>query len=132
MLSDVQGSTYVEKLRDTGLTTLKQRRERGDLIEVYKVMKGFTRVDKQQWFNIQRTEGSRSTRQNANITEQGETRRDDMITKEHVRLEIRKNFFTVRIVNRWNELPDEIRGQKSVNSFKNVLDKWLERNPIPD
>ena len=34
MISDIKGNTYQEKLRDAGLTTLKQRRERGDLIEV--------------------------------------------------------------------------------------------------
>ena len=132
MISDIKGNTYQEKLRDAGLTTLKQRRERGDLIEVYKVMKGFTRVNKHHWFNIQRPEESRSTRRNASITVQGEYRRDDMISKEHVRLEIRKHFFTIRVVNRWNELPNEIRKQTSVNSFKNSLDRWLGQNPIPD
>jgi len=37
----------------------------------------------------------------------------------------RHNFFTNRVVNPWNSLPDEIVEAKSVNSFKNKLDKFM-------
>ena len=40
--------------------------------------------------------------------------------------EIRDNFFTVRVVRRWNGLPEEVKSQKSVNGFKTALDNWLE------
>ena len=46
-LSDVRGDNYEEKLRQAGLTTLKRRRERGDLIETYKVLSGV--YDVQVW-----------------------------------------------------------------------------------
>ena len=49
IISDVRGATYEEKLKDAGLTTLKERRTRGDLIETFKTMKGFNRVDRQKW-----------------------------------------------------------------------------------
>jgi len=38
---------------------------------------------------------------------------------------IRNNFFPNRVVNPWNSLPDEIVEAKSVNSFKNKLDKFM-------
>ena len=37
-------------------------------------------------------------------------------------LEVRKNFFSSRLVNDWNDLPIEVRTATSVNSFKNQYD----------
>ena len=48
MLSDVRGKTYEEKVADAGLTTLRERRVRGDAIETSKTMNGFNRVDKKK------------------------------------------------------------------------------------
>ena len=39
-LSDVRGETNEKKLRDAGLTTLKERRKRGDAIETFKKRNG--------------------------------------------------------------------------------------------
>ena len=44
-LSNVRGTTYEEKLKDAGLTTLKERRERGNLIEAFKTIQGINNVD---------------------------------------------------------------------------------------
>ena len=43
---------------------------------------------------------------------------------ENARLEVRKNFFTVRIVNDWNKIPEEVKNQKTVNGFKGAYDRW--------
>ena len=40
------------------------------------------------------------------------------------RLEIRRNFYNVRVVKNWNEIPDWVKEKKSVNAFKNAYDKW--------
>ena len=40
-LSNVHGASYEEKLKKAGLTTLRDRRIRGDLIEGFKTLKGF-------------------------------------------------------------------------------------------
>ena len=45
MLSNVKGETYEDKLKDAGLTILKERRESGDVIQTFKVLKGFNKVD---------------------------------------------------------------------------------------
>ena len=52
MLSNVRGSTYEERLKDAGLTSLRDRRERGDLIEAFKTLNGINNVDKSSWFEI--------------------------------------------------------------------------------
>ena len=44
--------------------------------------------------------------------------------RENVNLEIRKNFFNVRIVKEWNMIPDKVKDARPVNAFKNAYDKW--------
>ena len=39
------------------------------------------------------------------------------------RLNVRSSFFSQRVVNDWNMLPNEVVSADSVNSFKNRLDK---------
>ena len=39
-------------------------------------------------------------------------------------LEIRKNFWSVRVASKWNQLPDAVKSAKTVNCFKNGLDNW--------
>ena len=45
LLSDEWGKNYEEKLKDAGLTTLRERRRRGDAIETYKTLAQINRVD---------------------------------------------------------------------------------------
>ena len=130
-LSDVRGATYEEKLRDAGLTTLQERRERGDLIETYKTLRGFNRVKVENWFTME-SESARATRRTASVTEEGVVRKEYVVVEELARLEIRRNFFTVRAAKAWNRLPEEVKQQNSINSFKNALDRWKEGNPPQD
>ncbi len=39
-------------------------------------------------------------------------------TKVMFRLEIRRNFFSQRVVSKWNELPQYVVEAESVNAFK--------------
>ena len=47
--------TYGQKLRRLGITTLETRRLRGDLIEVFKIIKGFDNVDYLKFFHLPTT-----------------------------------------------------------------------------
>ena len=90
------------------LTTLVQRRKRGDLIGTFKLVKGITKVDHETFFTI-----------NENIS------RGNMykFVKYRSRLNIRSSFFSQRVVNGWNKLPNDVVCADSVNAFKNRLDK---------
>jgi len=47
------------------------------------------------------------------------------MNKDRSRLDIRKFFFSQRVVNKWNSLPVDVVEAVSVNSFKNRYDKFL-------
>ena len=48
---------------------------------------------------------------------------DKKLTKARPRLDIRKYFFSQRVVNSWNRLPAIVVNSKSVNAFKNAYDR---------
>ena len=126
MLSDVKGESYEEKLKDAGLMTLKERRVRGDLIETFKTLKGFSNVDKRAWFTLADDNEHRpNTRLNTSVGPDGMARKKtEVLERERPRLEIRANFFTVRVVKQWNGLPEDVKNSRSVNAFKNSYDGW--------
>jgi len=102
--------SYEERLRALKLTTLQERRERGDLIECFKILNGFYDIDPKEFFKPSSID---FTRGNAH-----------RLFKQHTRLDVTKFFFSHRVVNAWNRLPDYVCEADSVNSFKNRLDKF--------
>ena len=113
-------------MKDAGLTTLRTRRERGDLIEAYKILQGVYKVDRDAWFSRTVQQTARETRSSVTI-EDGITRQNtEVLYKPPAAHDIRNNFFTVRVVRQWNELPEIVKTQKNVNSFKSALDRWLD------
>ena len=111
--------------------TLSERRVRGDMIETFKVMRGFNRVEREDWFTIQEAE-HRSTRLNSFVVEGRQERKMEVIVGERAQLDVRKNFFTVRVEKGWNKLPEEVKAQRSVNGFKNHYDKWREQRRLQE
>ena len=85
--------TYEERLVHLNLTTLETRRLRGDLIEVFKIFKGFDNVDSSKFFELHSTH----------------TRGHSLkVFKSRCRLDCRKFSFSQRVVNIWNGLNDSI------------------------
>ena len=40
-------------------------------------------------------------------------------------IDIRRNFWSVRVCDHWNNLPDEVKARGTTNGFKNALDEHL-------
>ena len=51
MIEECEGISYEERLEATGLTSLETRRSRADMLEVFKILKGFEGVDERVFFN---------------------------------------------------------------------------------
>ena len=126
-VSDKKGGNYKERLESIGLTTLTERRERGDIIESFKTINGFNKVDRSEWFNFRNVGNTRATRSIGPVSEDGERDRSDVLYMGTVRLDTRKQFFTVRAISMWNNIPYEVKSKKSVNSFKNAYDEWKRK-----
>ena len=67
MVSGLEGRNYQEKLKELGLLTLETRRRRYNLIQTFKILKGFDCVDSSLWFETVVNEPSGQTRQSAII-----------------------------------------------------------------
>ena len=93
------------------------------MIVTFRTLKGLNRVDKTNWFQFRNVDNTRATRSTVSVTGDEEVERENVMFKENVRLESRKNFFTIRVIDKWNSIPDEVRNQKTLNSFKNRYDK---------
>jgi len=102
--------TYEERLKLLGWTTLETRRLRGDLIQAFKMLKGIDNVDSSHYF-IRSSTGLRG--------------HSLKLYKSGSRLDIRKYFFSQRVVEEWNRLPESAIQCETVNSFKNKLDLHL-------
>ena len=60
-----------------------------------------------------------------------ETRGNSMkLEKKKYKKALRKNFFTLRITNFWNELPNKVIEAPSVKSFERRLDKFWRKYKI--
>ena len=129
LISDRRGTIYEGRLASVGLSSLRERRVRGDAIETFKTLRGFNRIDAKQLFEISGPE-ARATRRTTSVSAEGETRRVDSLYSQSSNLEVRKNFYTVRAVATWNAIPDWVREQKSVNSFKNAYDRWKKQEEV--
>ena len=115
MTSGLSSSTYEEKLKEVGLTTLEERRKRGDMIEVWKILHHQEDVNPSTWFKLAAENSERETRMSTDPWN---------IKPQTFKTEIRKHFFSVRTPDPWNSLPKEVKNAKNINSFKNSYDNW--------
>ena len=107
--------SYRRRLQRLRLTTLLERRMRGDLIETYKIINGFVNYG----HNIFGTNTAYRTR-NLNVN-------------SHHPLRSAHDFFNNRVIKYWNQLPLRVRNSSSINAFEAGLDLFkLSKPDSPD
>ena len=113
LFEGLKDKPYSERLLCTGLESLEKRRIRGDLIQVFKMLKDENKVDFSKYFILQDSNRTRG--------------HSYKLFKERSHLDLRKNFFSQRVVNTWNNLPQAVVDAVSpgqANSFKNRFDDF--------
>ena len=50
-IQGLQATTYNARLQELNLPTLTERRHRSDMIETFKIIRGFNKVDSALWFH---------------------------------------------------------------------------------
>ena len=108
ILPTLRKLTYEERLQRLGLWSLEERRNRADLIEVFKMFRGISAVPVSTFFEL--------------VTDKRTRGHSFKLHKRHCCTELRRHFFSYRLVDRWNGLSEDTVSASSVNQFKARLE----------
>ncbi|KAK4831911.1 LOW QUALITY PROTEIN: hypothetical protein QYF61_020058 [Mycteria americana] len=111
LVKGLEGMSYEERLRTLGLSSSEKRSLRSNLMALYSFLRRGSGEGGADLFSLV---SSDRTCGNGSKLHQG-----------RFRLDIRKHFFTERVVKHWNRLPREVADAPSLSLFKRHLDNTL-------
>ena len=106
--------SYENRLKKLNMYSLERRYKRGDMIEVYKIFNGLDDLNMEDYIDLDTN----------NITKEHNFK----IKEKSCKLDMRKNFFSLRVVNQWNGLPADVVNSPTLSTFKSRLDKFMNRS----
>ena len=114
LISEVGTLPYSRRLEILNLTTLAERRVRGDLIEAFKAINGLTQYDSNM-FNVSRS--------GMNLVSNSRCSKGNTKTRN-----LQKSFLPERVIPFWNKLPSGVKSSSSVLDFKIKLEDFKKHN----
>ena len=111
LANDIGLLPYSDRLVKMKLTTLGERRIRGDLIETFKIVNGIVEYGK-NIFRLSRSNRNIIRKTNVNYN----AKNSAIICK------LRSSFLPERVRNYWNNLPNYVKSSVDVPSFKSNLE----------
>lgn len=116
MVKGLKTLSYEDRLKTLKLHSLYYRRLRGDLIQLFKILKGFGPPELKTMFELN------------TIHTRGHSLK---LRKKRTKLSQCQNFFAHRVVNQWNLLPRSVVDSSTLVEFKRNLDRFYsERGTI--
>jgi hypothetical protein len=108
VISGLKSNIYEEWLRELNLPTMSERRHQADMAMVHKIIHGRGGLDYTTWF--ERAEnGPRATRSTAD---------PHNLKVRHGRLDQRRNFFSIQVIEDWNRIPAEVKRMGKSETFR--------------
>jgi len=112
----VKHLTYKERLVQLKLPALKYRRLRGNMIEVFKILTG--KYDTNVTFSFEKHQDCRTRGHNLKLV------------NHRCNYDLRKYFFSTRVINTWNSLPESVISACTTDSFKDKLDNFWSNQDL--
>ena len=110
LVPTVSHLSYEQRLRSLGLPTLQYRRDRQHVLHVFQTLHLNSSPDLMAMFTVN-TDSLRG--------------HDKKLKKVgHTNKNTRLNFFSKRVINNWNNLPQEVVNASSINNFKSLLNNY--------
>ena len=113
LISEIGTLPYSRRLEILNLTTLAERRIRGDLVETFKAASGLTQYGEDIFCfgrsGMNLVSNSRCTNGNTKVKN------------------LQRSFLPERVIPYWNKLPSEVKNSESVLSFKVRLEEFKKR-----
>ena len=115
LISSIKNHTYSQRLAILKLDSLTFRRRRNDMIQIFRILKGFDKIDINTFFKM---------------SVEGTTRGHRFkISKIRANTNFKMHSFSYRTVNDWNSLSKETVQCETINSFKSaLLREWANHN----
>ena len=110
LVREVKDEDYDTRLEYLNLPKLEDRRTRGDMILTYRILTGEEGIDYEKFFKLE----------NSHHDTRGHSRKI-FKTREH--LNVRRNFFSWRVIEKWNKLTDYEVTATSTAVFKKRYDE---------
>ena len=111
MIPSLSDKLYQHRLTSLDLPSLTYRSTRGDLIFF---ISGYFNLDFSTFFTL-----------SPNIYTRGNSLKLYKPFTHHL---CRSNYFSVRVINHWKQLPEKIVSCTSLNRFKSLLDNYFSNN----
>lgn len=109
MIPEIRHLPYEERLRKMKLPSMVYRRYRGDMITVYKYLTGRNYMSNDSLLPVANDARLRG--------------HPYKLVKRCCNTSVRQHFFSFRVVNGWNILPEDVVTAPTLNCFKSRIDK---------
>ena len=109
LVGKLKNKEYEDRLKDLNLIKLEDRRIRGDMILTYRLLNGEEGIDYRNFFTLSEVPYNLRGHSMKLVR-----------TFEH--LNVRRNFFSIRIIEKWNSLTEHEVSAPSTSAFKSRYD----------